>query len=1155
MAENYVVNYDIKVRSTQALESIRKFQQATTQLDECAAKLTAFQKKVEAVTSKFAQMSRKAPVFDIQTTKANRKLDTVISKLEKIHRLAAKTASLNVGASGGPSRGSRSAVIPAPSGGGSAKTPAVPKPVTAPKAIPARSIIPKNIGYRNLGPTMIDSGGIGAFNIAKGMGIAYGIAGLGSMMGNVVKEASEYNNLMQTTRNILQTHDKQPGFARRFNEMEHIVRNVGIETKFTAPQVADASKFLAMAGFDIDAINKSIRPISDIALVGDTDLGQTADVVTNIMTGYGISPDKIRRASDVMTMTFTKTNTTLMEIAEAYKYSASLLSAGGVSFETATAGIGILGDAGIKGSQAGTTMRTIMANLVNPTKKQSAHWQKIGVSTMDKNGQTRDLPSIFKDLNEKGLGVSDYYKLFHKTAAQGAVSLAANVDKWNEVVFKNFLSDGLVHKLAEEKKNTIQGLWYQLTSMFTEDGMVVFEGMQDTIKGFLKETTAWLSTPQAVETLKGFASNLFELVKMLKDMAIWLSKVYNVFSPFINMWIKFQVVMWPILGVLRALKAIGNSGLYFVSLIAGATRLAGSLSMLRETAKGLMASNIMGTITSWFSGNWNAGKERAKMYLPQAGNVAQEAGKVTQTKGVGAKKASGSIGLFSLHTAGAFATVSAFTYLVYKAYDSLNDLRVAYGQWYEKVYATKGYLSEGLSPTERYLKLVHDKQLTVNEKVEEYIRLRREELGLTSQALNDLSGKTIKEAYSDIIKSRDKGSFWRAFSGSANTANEWQTHGIALSYLPKYLRDQYDLKEWSHNGQASSEITKNGRHYSKDLFARDMFLSSIGYDSPIGKEFIEEFTKAFESSPANQWGEIRQRMEARLTEFRNKLNPNLENASLDEIYRLDTSKILTLPIAYETFANRVRSAFNFTNPGNENAKKLSSLQQILSAPGALTTTQQAELLSSYGVGSFADFNDSESWYRKWGFDQKTGKFVGTTSTTADEAARKFYNEVVSGAVEVLNSLGSGIREKMTILSSPMSIASWQQSQIKDSAPKIGDERYVNGVLCKYTFNAPTGKYEWVPVKGGGINDGADGGGGDTTGADFGAGADQSRYKSHYNQGSAAPKQIIVKIENLMNVESIDLSNKDNAAAINNTKQQLAQMLIDVVHDFDDSFHG
>lgn len=143
-----------------------------------------------------------------------------------------------------------------------------------------------------------------------------------------------------------------------------------------------------MAGLDVDAINQSIRPIANIALVGDTELGETADLVTNIMTGYGIAPERMRRATDIMTMTFTSANTTLNEIAEAYKYSASLLHEGGVSFEEATAAMGVLGNAGIKGSQAGTSMRTILANIVNPrSTKRNKAWEEVGVKRFDEMGR------------------------------------------------------------------------------------------------------------------------------------------------------------------------------------------------------------------------------------------------------------------------------------------------------------------------------------------------------------------------------------------------------------------------------------------------------------------------------------------------------------------------------------------------------------------------------------------------------------------------------------------------------------------------------------------------------------------------------------------------------------------------------------------------
>lgn len=138
------------------------------------------------------------------------------------------------------------------------------------------------------------------------MGIAYGLSSLMSGVTSVFRDASTYDNIAKTTKNILQTHDKGVGFEGRFNEMNQLMRQVGVETKYTAPQVASAGKFLAMAGFNVDQIKHAIRPISDIALVGDTDLGETADVVTNIMTAYEIPAKQMDNTADILTMTFTK---------------------------------------------------------------------------------------------------------------------------------------------------------------------------------------------------------------------------------------------------------------------------------------------------------------------------------------------------------------------------------------------------------------------------------------------------------------------------------------------------------------------------------------------------------------------------------------------------------------------------------------------------------------------------------------------------------------------------------------------------------------------------------------------------------------------------------------------------------------------------------
>lgn len=393
------------------------------------------------------------------------------------------------------------------------------------------------------------------------------------MFGKALADYTEYNNIMQTAMNILHAHDTGTDFYGRFGGMANTVRRVGVETKFTAPQVADAAKFLAMAGYNINDINNSIRPIADIALVGDTELGTTADLVTNVMTAYKIKPNQLRQAADIMTNTFTMSNTTLTEMAEAYKYSAGLLANNGVSFQESAAALGILGNAGIKGSQAGTTMRTIIANLLNPTEnKQLVEWERLGIKRKDKNGNLRDLVDIFRDLANSKKRVN-VYKLFHKTAAQGAAALIDQVDRWNEIIAQNFLSDGMVSKLAEAKKNTISGLWAQLTSMFTEDAIRSFEGVNGTIVDFLKSGINALDPNNksgGAESIRRTITQIVGLLDNVKDISAAIFKTWEHIGGFVTTFWKIQMIAAPLLFGLRSVKSLFNMG-------AGAMAMAGSI--------------------------------------------------------------------------------------------------------------------------------------------------------------------------------------------------------------------------------------------------------------------------------------------------------------------------------------------------------------------------------------------------------------------------------------------------------------------------------------------------------------------------------------------------------------------------------------------------
>lgn len=1254
MAQNFEVNYDIRVFSENAVKAINDFSAATKQLTDAMAPFRKLNTSVSNLNEKLVKLNSKTFSVKIETGKAEHNIDRLLGKLRQMETIAKRTG-LNVGsvaaASGVGGTAKGSSASSKSSGSSSRSSKSASSRASGGKAIPisnskiARNL-PNNLGYKLLGPTQLDVGGIMAIDMLKGMGIAYGIAGLGNLISSSVKDFAEYNNIMQTAKNILGSHDKRSDFADRFAAMEKQVRNVGVETKFTAPQVADAAKFLSMAGFDVDAINKSIKPIADIALVGDTDLGETADVVTNIMTGYNISPDKVRNAADIMTMTFTKSNTTLMEIAEAYKYSASLLSAGNMPFEEATAAMGILGNAGIKGSQAGTTMRTIMANIVNPTKKQLDAWNRIGVSRTDKNGNMRDVVDIFEDLNKKDLSLSDYYQIFHKTAAQGAVSLADNVETWNDIIKANFMSEGLAKELADEKKNTIQGLWAQLTSMFTEDGIEAFEEIQQPIKNFLIKITDWLKTDDAKNFIKQTAKDLMDFAHMIYDVTKKMLGFYESFRPLIKTFVEFQLKMWPMLTTMRLFRA-GLLGFASIVKLSGTiSTLTGKIfalgSAMRSVGVGAWMKNFASSgfgLRTYWQDAFTKGTLSNRQVTPEVlaryhriyGNTKSQVGAGAAGAGLGAvlggaidgwggyeigKAVSGGSDTGGM-IGGAVGGLAGFAALAaggpvgwgiagalalggiaaafYNANAASEEARKSL-EAYTNSLSNNGLLSEDhFSMTERYLNLVYNKELDIKNVIEERINLRNQELGLTSGKNTDSADWSGKVFDSMLNKFDGVDKFYRS-SDMARSAIEtvnrvantvFKANGGKFDHPngKVFYNAPDDNIYWvDARGNTNKIVNPGGWNDANDVVAAMSSLYLEGLNGSKGASVIQSMENRMRAAMMtgnyrdfidikNSWqknyGTLRYTTNTRPDLFSYGINDVKAWTPEDKVasYPYQQGLYDRMNALYGANSQRWKDIDTYWNASKNNKLTEDIVVKYISA----VDSSLGALLVNYTSKSFDDWikglgylngtfqSKTQAEYAKTGLEDLL-KVINALGTPAQDATNNLFKLAVQ-----LNGIANGFL--------------WNAENGHGSFDypigglKVGDTKTVDGTTYKYDGKMwnPMNSMIMRPVDNntmqGMVNrqkkvgSAATGGRNGrvssiTPGTHNGkVGASQADYKQHYNNKTAAPKQVIVKIENLMNVKSIDLSKKDNQEVIDNVKAQLTQALVDVVHDFDDTWNG
>ena len=356
-----------------------------------------------------------------------------------------------------------------------------------------------------------------------------GAAALGMGAFSIAKNAAEYENIMTTVQSILKSTDKDfVTFDKRFADMSHNIRQVGVQTKFTTTEVAGAAKFLGMAGMSIEDINNSIKPIANLAIVGDAPLDRMADIVTNIQTAYGLNSSDMPQIADILTSVTTSSNTSILEMGEAMKFAAPMMSMAKVSFNEAAAAIGALGNAGLKGTVAGTALRAMMTRLLNPTTAGLKVLEKYKVSLYEIDKATgkvrmRSLFDIFSQLRNKDASVQDLKTIFDKIGGNAANNIFAELYKLPELIHNSIYSSGISETIAGKKQETIAGKWDRIRSQFTETGMGIFESYNPVIKNGMDNIIAMLQNPGTAKMFSDIAAGLLSIIQMLIQVTQWVT--------------------------------------------------------------------------------------------------------------------------------------------------------------------------------------------------------------------------------------------------------------------------------------------------------------------------------------------------------------------------------------------------------------------------------------------------------------------------------------------------------------------------------------------------------------------------------------------------------------------------------------------------------
>ena len=210
-----------------------------------------------------------------------------------------------------------------------------------------------------------------------------------------------------------------------FEALREQAKMLGRTTQYSATQAADAMGFLAMAGFDVDEILGALPNTLNLAAAAQIDLGTAADITSNIMSGYGIQVEDLAAANDALVKTFTSTNTTLEMLGESFVYAGPVASAAGIQFEEAAAAIGLMGNAGIQGSMAGTSLRGAITRLLTPSNEAKDIMKELGLNVLDAEGNLVSMEEIVRQLESSGASTADMMEIFGQRAGPAMMALVS----------------------------------------------------------------------------------------------------------------------------------------------------------------------------------------------------------------------------------------------------------------------------------------------------------------------------------------------------------------------------------------------------------------------------------------------------------------------------------------------------------------------------------------------------------------------------------------------------------------------------------------------------------------------------------------------------------------------------------------------------------
>mgnify|MGYP004527663137 CR=1 FL=1 len=375
-----------------------------------------------------------------------------------------------------------------------------------------------------------------------------------------------------------------------FEVLNKKAQELGATTEWSAYQVAEGMTEMAKAGWSTQQILDGMSGVLDAASASGENLASVSTIVADAITGFGLKAKDATRVADLLTQAANAGTIDISDLGESFKYISPVANAMGLSIEDITTAISAMSMAGIKGSQAGTSLRTMLTRMVKPTNAVEAAMDDLGITLADKNGNFKSLNTIVAEMRGSFNGLTDEQKAYYAAVLAGQEGMSGLLallnlteDEYNAISDSMQNASGVARETANIMLNNLSGQITILKSAL--EGLAIQFG--EVILPYLKKFVKWLQT---------LVQKMQEMTPEQKEQIV--------------KWAAFAAAIGPALLIIGKLSSsIGGMITTFIKMPAAITKVKGAFTAFSVVIGGISAPVIaviavIGVLIAAFTNLW-----------------------------------------------------------------------------------------------------------------------------------------------------------------------------------------------------------------------------------------------------------------------------------------------------------------------------------------------------------------------------------------------------------------------------------------------------------------------------------------------------------------------------------------------------------------------